>query len=90
MEIDITTESINEDGKDIAILLGEIKEILDDTFDTLDKNNAWAGISADRFHKDLLTDKQNYIHFREMLNKYSGYLTDYSLEMDKLIGALRK
>lgn len=92
--IDINTEKISEDSKDMLLLISEIKEIFDDTFDTLynmvDKNNIWLGYSADMFKNDVLIDKQNYIHFRESLNKYSNFLSDYQLEMSKMIGALKK
>ena len=92
--INLVTENINDDSANISQLLGEVKEIFDDTFDMLDnmvtKNGIWLGYSAEDFRNEVMIDKQNYIHFRESLNKYSNYLSDYSLEMNKLIGMLRK
>lgn len=92
--IDISTAHISEDSKDISLLLNEVKEIFDDTFDTLEnmvtKNNVWLGQSAEMFKNEVTRDKQTYIQFRQSLNKYSNYLLDYSLEINSLIGRLTK
>lgn len=92
--VDVSTDHINEDGKDITLLLSEIKVIFDDTFDTLEnmvtKNNIWLGQSAEMFKNEVTRDKQTYIQFRQSLNKYSSYLSDYSLEINSLIGKLTK
>lgn len=92
--INLSTSDINECSKDLSLLSSELKEILDDTFNTLDsmvsKNNIWLGHSAEEFRKQILIDRKDYIAFREQLNKYSAFLSDYSLEMNKLIGVLKK
>ena len=92
--IDVNADCLSGYGKDITLLLGEIKEIFEDTFDTLEnmvtKNNVWLGQSAEMFKNEVTRDKQTYIQFRQSLNKYSNYLSDYALEINSLIGRLRK
>ena len=92
--IDVNTETTIAEGQDISLLLNEIKEIFDDTFDTLEnivtKNNIWLGQSAEMFKNEVIRDRQTYIQFRQSLNKYSNYLSDYSLEINGLIGRLTK
>lgn len=92
MEFD--TEKIKECSNDINLLIYEIKELFDDTFDTLynmiDKKNIWLGNSADMFKNEVLLDRQNYIYFKEQLCKYSLYLSDYSDELNQLIGVLKR
>ena len=93
MNIDITTNNIEQAGKDINLITNEIKEIFDDTFTVIDdmivKNATWIGNSANEYHSFVTADKSNYTLFREQLNKFGNYLSEYSDETNMKLSEIK-
>lgn len=93
MNIDITTENIEQAGKDINLITNEIKEIFDDTFTIIDdmimKNSAWMGNSAIEYRADANLDKGNYALFREQLNKFGNSLSEYADETNTRLSEIK-
>ena len=93
MNIDITTNNIEQAGKDINLITNEIKEIFDDTFTVIDdmiiKNSVWMGNSANEYHSFVSTDKSNYTLFREQLNKFGNYLSEYADETNMRLSEIK-
>lgn len=94
MDFEIDTNLITDASKDINILVSEIKEIFEDTFDTIDnmvsKNNIWLGNSAAQFRNIALVEKHNYIVLKDSLNKYGNYLNNYGAEMNMNIVRMKR
>ncbi len=92
--IEIDTDVISSNANDIRILVTEMKEIFDDTFDTISdlisKQGNWQGYSAETFRASALTDKSNYIHFNQSLNEYANYLSDYASEYKETLARIKK
>ena len=91
--IEIDTEAIKVASDDIIILTNELNELFEDTFQTIDsmvkKEDIWLGNTAEQFALDTLYDKVNYAAFKNSLNEYARYLSDYSAEFNTKIAGLK-
>lgn len=89
--MNVTLKTINTAGEDISILANEIKEIFDDTFDSVERlagGLGWSGESANEYLASLKVDKSFYNNFKNELNNYSAYLRDYASEMHSSVSKM--
>ena len=87
----VTLKPISTAGEDISILSNEIKIVLDDAFENIEKtvNGAgWVGESATAYLSCLKNDRLNYNEFKNALSNYSSYLNDYAYEMRSAVSRM--
>lgn len=94
-KIHIDTNIIDDTSFQIDQTLVEIDNIIKEIFGLIteiEKNPYyWVGSSRDKFIKNAKRDKElNYDNFSDSIKKFSNYLKNYTNEMNKTIGMVKR
>lgn len=93
-DINIDTSLLDECGRDIVSLSGEINTVIEDiftSFETISKNDsAWVGVSADKFIENSKQDKINYVEFNNGIRDMGKQLIDYAQTVNNFITKVRR
>ena len=88
-ELHIHTENINEINNNIIKVINEFRELLDVTFELIEKmpnvTGEWIGLSAERFVILANADSENYYLLKNNLSDFSNYLIKYCAEMESVM-----